>query len=757
MARLVIATLAMLAAAGGAAAGCHPMGTAVADQIETAAFAAGFTLVCSRASRGLWLAVGALAVLLSRGLVLIPAGITMVGVFGAVFVPRTRRRIGAAIGALGVQAMLRWSPALFHGFPSLVAALLTGAVAFSAWSRSSRRTRRLAVSVVGSLAGLAVLLSLPALIETLVARGSASAAESEVRSALTSIGSGRSTTITSELESATSDASAASGSLNEWYTKGALLVPFIAEQERFLADSTRAAATAARVAASQSPAVDYHRLDYHDGQIDLSKLSAMERPMTVLSAALAVAHRSLVAADSSWLVGPLNNRAASFRREVGGALHAARLATQAAKLLPGMLGGDGTRTYLVAFMTPAESRGYDGLIASYGLLTANSGRVRLAVSGSINDIQIALPSGGAHLSGPADFLSRYGKFHPGQFPQDASYSPDLPTVAGVLNQIFRQAGEPPIDGVLALDPYGLAALLHFTGPVQVSGLPFPLTEQNAVSVLLRQQYTTFDVGESGADLLRHDFLQGALHSAFEKLVAGSLPAPKELAAVLDPAVMAGRISFWSFHKDEQPFLRNLGIGGAFPSAGSGDLLAVTTQDSGNNKIDAYLHTSVDDQVTFDPSNGATQSTVTVHLRNDAPASGLPPIVIDSPADPGLPPGTNRLWLTIYSPLALERIDVNGRSGTANSGHELGVRAYSLYVDVPSRGAVTVQAFMSGVLAARSAFAVVARLQPAANTQSVTVDVAPVGPWHLTTESGDSGEWTLSGAMLQRRVFRFGGT
>lgn len=301
-------------------------------------------------------------------------------------------------------------------------------------------------------------------------------------------------------------------------------------------------------------------------------------------------------------------------------------------------------------MTPAESRGYDGLIASYGLLTATDGRVRLSVSGSIDDIESQLPSGGAHLTGPADFLARYGAFDPGQFPQDSSYSPDLPTVSDVLNQIYAQAGGGHIDGVLALDPYGLADLLHFTGPVAVSGLPFPLTEENAVKVLLREQYATFDAGETNQDLFRHDFLQGALHSALDKLVSGSLPAPKELAAVLDPAVVAGRISFWSFHKDEQPFLRRLGIDGAFPPAGSGDLIAVTTQNSGNNKIDAYLHTTVSDQVSFDPSNGFTRSNITIHLKNDASSAGLPPIVIDSPATPELAPGVNRTWLTVYSPL-----------------------------------------------------------------------------------------------------------
>ena len=118
--------------------------------------------------------------------------------------------------------------------------------------------------------------------------------------------------VTAELRTAATDAAAASSAIGNWFTTGARLVPIVAQQDRFLAETTSAAAHAAAVGAAENPAIDYHRLGYHDGSIDLSELAAMQAPMRALRNALAVANRQLATVDSPWLVGPLNDRAGRF-------------------------------------------------------------------------------------------------------------------------------------------------------------------------------------------------------------------------------------------------------------------------------------------------------------------------------------------------------------------------------------------------------------------------------------------------------------
>ena len=163
----------------------------------------------------------------------------------------------------------------------------------------------------------------------------------------------------------------------------------------------------------------------------------------------------------------------------------------------------------------------------------------------------------------------------------------------------------------------------------------------------------------------------------------SLPAPKELSAASTRGGVRDGSRSGASTKANNP-LRQLGIDGSFPQTQGGDLLAVTAQNTGNNKIDTFLHTSIADHIGFDPGTGTERSVVDVSLANDAPAKGLPPVVIVSPADPGLAPGTNETWLTVYSPLSLSGVTVDGAKVTMSATRELGVWAYSTYADIAAR-------------------------------------------------------------------------
>ena len=213
-------------------------------------------------------------------------------------------------------------------------------------------------------------------------------------------------------------------------------------------------------------------------------------------------------------------------------------------------------------------------------------------------------------SGLDDYRRVYGGFRPADYPQDLTFSPDFPSDAEALSQIFEQSGGQPVDGVIKMDPVALAALLRFTGPIEVPGIDEPLTSENAADILVRSQYLR--EGD------RADALVAATRIAFDKLTSGSLPGPEQLVDALGPMVHQRRLMLFAHRADEQALFRRIGADGALPTAERGDVLSVSTQNLANNKIDAYLRRSITYRSTIDPEDGEVRARLVIRLRNDVP-------------------------------------------------------------------------------------------------------------------------------------------
>jgi hypothetical protein len=716
------------AAIGGALAGSHPSGTPVVDEIYAAAFAAAVTWAAARAAQGTLLWLGVLAVVMSRGWLLAPALVALLLAFAGVWPRRPNAILGALTGAVAVQVVLRWPPVGFHGATALVAVaatlpcLVSGVRTLSPWAR--RRVRRWTVGLIA----LAIVLSIPAALAALAAHSELTQGIAEADVALGSIGNGTTSSGAAQFQVASADFASAASDTDSWWTAAARLVPVVAQQRQAVGQASAVARDVTATAALQAAGIHYEQLKYTNGELDLSRVAALAGPIGVVNQQLTSAAAQLRSLQSDWLIQPVQSRLNQLDTKVFRAQAQASLAAQLVQAAPSLLGGTGVRHYFIAFETPAESRGLDGLVAAYGELTADQGHLTLTRSGDTGQLNAALPKGGGHLTGPADYLARYGAFTPQQFRfQDVSYSPDLPTVADVIQQLYPQAGGDHIDGVLALDPYGLAALVGLTGSIDVPGLG-QLTSANTASELLEGQYSAFSANQQKA---AHDYDQDALRIEFHRLTSGSLPGPRTLSDALDTVVRQGRIEFWSFDKPDQPVLTRLGLTGAFPAAAGHDLLAVTTQNAANNKIDVYLQRTVADAVNYDPSNGSVSSQVTVTLRNEAPAQGLPNEVIGSYFGSGLPPGTNETWLTLYSPLGLRAATVNGESQGAGDVPELGVHAYSVYVEIPPEGTATLTFDLSGVINPGPNYTLSLYNQPMVQSDRDIVTVQPASRWTVT--------------------------
>ncbi|HTH07203.1 MAG TPA: hypothetical protein VL916_15085, partial [Ilumatobacteraceae bacterium] len=191
-------------------------------------------------------------------------------------------------------------------------------------------------------------------------------------------------------------------------------------------------------------------------------------------------------------------------------------------------------------------------------------------------------------------------------------------------------------------------------------------------------------------------LAEAASQAFQGLIGGSLPDPIALARDLGPLTGDRRLLVWSAHPEEQDMIETVHIAGAIPPLDGADGWAFTVSNAGGSKIDTFLDRRAGYTSTTDPGTGETTGKVRIELDNTAPTEGYPKYVIGNRI--GQPEGTSTLWVTVYSPLGLDRLTVDGVEVGAEAGTEQGWHTYRIRVDIPAGETATIEADVSGTVA-----------------------------------------------------------
>ena len=174
---------------------------------------------------------------------------------------------------------------------------------------------------------------------------------------------------------------------------------------------------------------------------------------------------------------------------------------------------------------------------------------------------------------PDDYRTRYTQFDPATTLQNVNLSPDFPSVAQVLMSLAPQAGLTKVDGVLAVDPQGLAALLELTGPVDVVGWPTPISAENVVKVTLSEAYAEFAETPE-----RADFLGDVAQVAVDAATSGNLGRPAQIAKVLGAAAHSGHLILAFARPEEQQLAVELGVSGRMEPVRS-DAVALTSSNA----------------------------------------------------------------------------------------------------------------------------------------------------------------------------------
>lgn len=686
----------IIAALGPAA----PTGTPAVDFVLIAVGVMAVVVVGERAPWWLVVAAAAVATAIAIGPVLIVIGAVALAV--ALWAGNSRPvrpELAALSLAITSNVLCRAELGVRFGLSAAIALVTVAIVFFAGLWHFSKRTRRLTLAGIGVLVLAAGLSSAAFGYAALKSRHDLGAGQSTAELGVVALEQGNFDEAADWFNQSADILEQAHARMTKPWMIGAAAVPVVAQHRSAVVDMSGVGETGARVVAEALSEIDLDSLRAGNGRIDVEGLANLEAPLTRVQQALEQLQRTTDDSYSPWLVHRAEVQLDDFSESIEEHLPTLDQALEAIGLAPQMLGADGPRTYLVLFTTPSESRGLGGMPGTYVELHADDGVLTLGTAGRVADLDGAARAAEAVVHGNEAFLQQYSQFgydvdgHVGSAAfRNLTMTPDFPTVGSVAADLYEQTTGHHVDGVISMDPFVLSELLKYTGPIQLTTLPETLTVDNATQFLLRDQY----IAANDDTDLRVDSLAEVAAVTFQKLMSGSLPDPIKLARDMGPLVGDRHLMMWSADPDEQAMIEQVHLAGAMPTPDGADGWAVTLTNAGGNKIDSYLDRKAGYTATTDPATGTTSGTLRMELTNNAPAEGLPRYVIGNRR--GLPSGTSRLYVSFYSPLAIDSLTIDGVPTGFAVGTENGWNVYSFYVDLAPGQTRSFEAQLSGKVA-----------------------------------------------------------
>jgi hypothetical protein len=446
-------------------------------------------------------------------------------------------------------------------------------------------------------------------------------------------------------------------------------------------------------------------------------------------------------------IDELADAVVTARRRIDLALDTSSSALRLLEVLPGLLGDEGDKRYLLAFQSPSEARGTGGIIGLYGVLEASGGRISLTTVGPFAALFTEQTI--ARLERLASFEGPVGDKDPLDLTTEVNLSPDFPHVAKALLAIYRSSTGRSLDGVLAVDPVALQELIKGTGPLAVDGLT--LGPENTSRYLLRDAYLDRDP-ESQTRLLI-----GVIQQFYGRLGGGEVDGPALITAFGDVSG-SQHLKLYSATPSEQRRLVELGISGDLRSYGENTQMVFHNND-GANKVDFYLRRSMETTIDI-ARDGTAVVTNDIRLTNTAPSGVENPLLRSY--DNAAPVGVNRMVL--HCVVAREAVavswKVDGRRVPVTSRFVAGLRNIASKLEIPpgetSNVTVTyeIPAAISVLTGGSFDFALVP--QATVSPDNFTLRFVPPEGFLVTTDGGKavgSGTVEFSGELDSPRSYR----
>ena len=409
-----------------------------------------------------------------------------------------------------------------------------------------------------------------------------------------------------------------------------------------------------------------------NGRIDVVRLQEAEPDISAAASTFHLSYERLASIDLTRLVPEIAEPLASATEQLRSADVALKTASSGAKLLPGLLGADGERNYLVLVQNSAEARATGGIPGALAILTADAGQVTMGEQSSASAVGTFRPPLSVDEEQVSLFTARLGTQM-----QNVNLTPDFPTAAETAKRMWEQrhSGQ-NIDGVLAVDPVVLSELLGATGPVRLSDertlalventtLPTELTKDNVVPTLLSDVYREIEIPET-----QDAYFAAVAVQIFGAFMEGQSGGNGKILQALSSSAQEHRLLLWSDHQGEQEIIATTNMHGSVTGADSGGAaFGVYFNDGTGAKMDYYVSRTVQLQVC--QSDESNQVTVRSTITNNAPAVAAEqlPAYVTGAGVFGVEPGHIQTNYVFYGPAQAltETATVNGKHTPIGSG------------------------------------------------------------------------------------------
>jgi hypothetical protein len=347
--------------------------------------------------------------------------------------------------------------------------------------------------------------------------------------------------------------------------------------------------------------------------------------------------------DDFFLVAPLGDARERFVERFDQIRSALTDATAAAEGVERLLRGP--RKYLVLAANNAEMRAGSGMMLSAGVATFQDGEFSLGEMRPTPDFN--LPAGAVDV--PPELEELWGFTPVGRDWRWLATSPRFDVTGPLAADMWEAATGERVDGVLAVDPVVVQALLDAQGPIVVDGRE--LTGDDVVEYLLLEQYGLVDTTDP-EQIARRDQLSTVARAAVDTLNT----RPWDTEALVRELSRAGKgrhALAWARDPTEQAAWEAAGIGGQLHD----DSLAVSLLNTGGNKLDQFVDVDARLRIMDDAAPGKA-ATVTLRFHNTAPTD-LAPYVGGPHAATDLTAGEYQALVAVNSPGAGTVPEVEG--------------------------------------------------------------------------------------------------